>query len=87
MNGDKPWILVEAGVMINLNYVIKVVRVDRTTPTYGICFFHATAGQSASTPSGTQKVYYASSAIADERFAAIVSLLSQQDVRYADLSV
>lgn len=86
MNDLKPWLLLEAGVLINLNYVIKVVRIDTVTPTYGICFFHATSGQSGGTASGTQKVTYASAVVADERFAAITTLLSEQETRFADVS-
>lgn len=91
MDNSRPWVLVSnvtSGneVLINLNYVIKIVRIDTVAPVYGICFYHASAGESGGVPTGTQKATYASAVLADAAFAAIVQLLQQSDVKYADLT-
>jgi hypothetical protein len=80
-----PWILVDDGVLVNLNYVIKIIRIDTVAPSYGICFFHTSAGISSGNPSGTQKATYTTQAVADEKFNQIVDLMSATDVRFADV--
>jgi hypothetical protein len=67
---QKPWILVATGVMINLNFIIKMVRVDTITPNYGIVFFHSSSGTGAS-----QKVLYVDAATADAKFAEIQAIM------------
>lgn len=82
---QKPWILVDTGVLINLNYVIKVVRLDTAAPTYGICFFHAGTGGTGGTISGTQKVLYANATDADNKFAEIQAAMTAEGA-FQDLS-
>lgn len=77
---QKPWILVAPGVMINLNFIIKVVRIDTVIPDYGIVFFHSSSGTGAS-----QKVLYADAATADAKFAEIQAIITANSA-FQDLS-
>lgn len=67
---QKPWILVADGVMINLNFIIKMVRIDTVLPDYSIVFFHSSSGTGAS-----QKVTFVDAATADAKFAEIQAIL------------
>lgn len=80
----KPWIKI-GGVLINLNYIIKVVRIDTAAPVYGICFFHASAGVSGGNPTGTQKVTFADAATADAKFVEIQQIMESHSA-ITDLS-
>lgn len=76
----KPWIKVEDGVLINLNFIIKIVRHTTATPTEGILFLHGSSGTGAS-----QFVGYADATAADAKFAEIQALLDSSSV-FKDVS-
>jgi hypothetical protein len=76
----KPWLLVEDGVLVNLNFIIKVVRVDTVAPTYGIVFFHSSSGTGSS-----QKVLYVDAETADAKFAQIQALINA-NAEFEDLT-
>lgn len=67
---QKPWILVGDGILINLNFIIKIVRIDTVAPDYGIVFFHSSSGTGSS-----QKVLYTDAAEADAKFAQIQAIM------------
>lgn len=74
----KSWIKLSATVLINLNFIIKIVRISDAAE--GIIVFHSSSGTGAS-----QRVNYASSAIADAKFTEIIALLDSQTA-YTDIS-
>lgn len=75
---SKPWILVDDGVMLNLNFIIKFIR--KSDAAEGIIFFHSTAGTAAS-----QRVNYAGATAADAKFAEIQAILAANAV-FQDVS-
>ncbi len=62
----KIWVKVSSTIVINMDHIVKAIRMQNSLTEEGIMFSHAL---SSSTGGGNQWVGYASGTLADEAYA------------------